>query len=62
MRREMFHTQEKRVERLTQPIRCTRPDAWLGYGYYFWGDLYDAIIWGRQSRYCVLRRGLSVLS
>jgi hypothetical protein len=50
MRREMFHTQEKRVERLTQPIRCTRPDAWLGYGYYFWGDLYDAIIWGRQSK------------
>lgn len=50
MRREMYHTQEKRQNRLKQPIPCTRKDAWLGYGYYFWGDQYDAVIWGVQSK------------
>lgn len=46
----MYHTQEKRQNRLVQPIRCTRSDAWLGYGYYFWSDLNDAVIWGLQSK------------
>lgn len=50
MRREVYHTQEKWQNRLVQPIRCTRRDAWLGFGYYFWGDLYDAVIWGLQSK------------
>lgn len=50
MRREMYHTQEKWQKRLVEPILCTRRDAWLGYGYYFWGDLNDAVNWGVQSK------------
>ena len=38
MKREMCHTQEKRDCRLYKPVRCTRKDAWLGHGYYFWDD------------------------
>lgn len=50
MRRVMFHTQEKRDNRLYQPILCTRRDAWLGHGYYFWGDEYDADVWGITTK------------
>ena len=50
MTREMYHTQEKRQNRLKMPILCTRRDAWLGNGYYFWDDQYDAVIWGQQSK------------
>lgn len=50
MKREMYQTQEKRQDRLVKPVLCTRSDAWLGYGYYFWGDLYDADNWGVQSK------------
>ena len=46
----MYHTQEKRDARLHQPILCTRKNAWLGYGYYFWGEEYDADIWGKTSK------------
>lgn len=29
------------------PFKCTRPDAWLGHGYYFWDTNLDwAIEWG----------------
>lgn len=50
MQREMFHTQEKRNSRLYQPVLCTRKDAWLGHGYYFWDDMYDADVWGSYSK------------
>lgn len=50
MRREMYHTQEKRQNRLYQPILCTRGDAWLGHAYYFWDDIYDADAWGIKSK------------
>jgi len=46
----MFHTQEKWPRRLTQPIKCSNPSAWLGSGYYFWDDEVDAIAWGRNSK------------
>jgi len=46
----MFHTQEKRDMRLTSPIKCSRDDAWLGEGYYFWDDLNDAKQWGNKSK------------
>lgn len=50
MRREMFHTQEKRKSRLYKPVLCTRKDAWLGFGYYFWDDMHDADVWGSYSK------------
>ncbi len=50
MRREMYHTQEKRQNRLFQPVLCTRRDAWLGHAYYFWDDIYDANVWGTKSK------------
>ena len=32
------------------PYKCTRGDAWLGHGYYFWDtDIYWAHDWGRNS-------------
>ena len=37
----MYHTQEKRQNRVFQPVLCTRRDAWLGHAYYFWNDIYD---------------------
>lgn len=50
MVRKMYHTQEKRDRRLTKPIPCDRPDAWLGGGYYFWHDIDDAHMWGKKSK------------
>ena len=50
MRREMYHTQEKRQNRLFQPVLCARRDAWLGHAYYFWDDIYDANVWGTKSK------------
>jgi len=46
----MYHTQEKKGKRLTQPIFCTRDDAWLGDAFYFWDDEIDAIHWGNNSK------------
>lgn len=46
----MYHTQEKRQNRLFQPVLCTRRDAWLGHAYYFWDDIYDANVWGTKSK------------
>lgn len=46
----MYHTQENRGNILTSPIECTRPDAWLGDGFYFWYDEQDAIFWGHESK------------
>ncbi len=48
--RRMYHTQEKRKKRLTHPIKCTRDDAWLGTGYYFWDELEDAVFWGETGK------------
>ena len=32
------------------PFKCTRSDAWLGHGYYFWDTNIDwAINWGNKS-------------
>lgn len=50
MEREVYHTQEKRHQVLTGPCECTRDDAWLGNGYYFWYDLDDAEKWGRECK------------
>lgn len=47
---KLYHTQEKRANRLISPIRCTSNKAWLGYGYYFWLDENDAHEWGNKSK------------
>ena len=51
--REMYHTQERRRKKLTAPIQCKDPSAWLGIGYYFWYSEEDAMRWGndRKSKY-----------
>ena len=49
-KRLMYHTQEKRGTRLTAPEICTKNNAWLGNGYYFWDDLMDAFKWGNDSK------------
>ncbi len=46
----MYHTQEKRQYRLTDPIICTKDNAWLGDAYYFWKEEVDAIHWGNKSK------------
>ncbi len=46
----LFHTQEKRSRILKSPCICTREDAWLGDGYYFWRDITDAEHWGEKSK------------
>lgn len=46
----IFHTQEKRPKEMTFPQPCTRDDAWLGEGSYFWKDESDAIDWGHNSK------------
>ena len=46
----MYHTQEKREQRLTKPIICNNKNAWLGVAYYFWEDEIDAINWGHKSK------------
>lgn len=52
MVRLLFHTQEHRkwANYLIKPIKCTRDDAWLGEGYYFWYDENDAVRWGQSSK------------
>jgi hypothetical protein len=46
----MYHTQENRGTVLTKAISCTRTDAWLGEGSYFWHDRADADTWGKLSK------------
>jgi hypothetical protein len=48
--RQMYHTQEKRKDRITRPILCNNENAWLGSGYYFWDDEIDAIHWGNNFK------------
>ena len=52
LERLMYHTQEKRANRLSSPKLCKLPSAWLGVGYYFWADEIDAIKWGNDSKKC----------
>lgn len=49
-----FHTLEDRKNpdyiKKFAPFACTRSDAWLSYGYYFWErDLLRAHAWGKQA-------------
>ncbi len=48
--RKMYHTQEKRRHKLTEPIMCTDESAWLGNAYYFWDEHIDAIHWGNKKK------------
>jgi len=48
--RDYYHTQEKRAEKLKQPVKSLRSDCWLGYGWYFWEILDFAKAWGIQSK------------
>ena len=48
--RTMYHTQESRQQRLSSAIICKKDDAWLGEGYYFWKDIFDADRWGNTLK------------
>jgi hypothetical protein len=48
--REMYHTQEKRKERLEKPVICIKDNAWLGEAYYFWYSEADANFWGLTAK------------
>lgn len=50
MVKKYFHTQESRIKKLTNPIKCIRDDAWLGEAYYFWKEEFDAENWGNDSK------------
>ena len=45
-----YQTVEKRERRLSSPILCKSKNAWLGKGYYFWAQIEDAHIWGKESQ------------
>lgn len=47
-----YHTQEFRhwSDALTEPIPCTKNNAWLGIGAYFWLDIEFAHLWGVDSK------------
>jgi len=48
--RKMYHTQGYRKPFLTGPLICTRDNAWLGDGYYFWYSEEDALEWGGHAK------------
>lgn len=50
MEEHFYHTQEKRDNKLTAPIICTKDNAWLGDGFYFWVNEDDAVFWGNSSK------------
>lgn len=50
MKKDAYHTQRKEKERIKFPLICERNDAWLGKGYYFWLEEFDAIQWGHNSK------------
>ena len=51
MNREGYHTQENRgSEKLKNPIKCCRDDAWFGEAHYFWENVDDADYWGKVSK------------
>lgn len=46
-----YHTQECRgTDKLSNPINCTRDDAWFGDASYFWESKDDADYWGKVSK------------
>ena len=49
-RRIYYHTQDSRKLTLTEPVPCTRDDAWLGNAIYFWHELIDAEDWGNNAK------------
>ncbi|MBK8851131.1 MAG: hypothetical protein IPN73_13360 [Saprospiraceae bacterium] len=50
MDRNYYHTQESREVKLSEPIICSKSNAWLGNGYYFWYYIDDAHKWGKTSK------------
>lgn len=50
MTRKMFHTQEKRGQKLSEARKCEKDNAWLGSAWYFWYDIDDAVHWGISSK------------
>lgn len=52
-RKELFHTLQQRynVDEVEAhgPYRCSRKDAWLSEGYYFWEHVDLAHVWGQSS-------------
>ncbi|MBC6400606.1 MAG: hypothetical protein GDA42_05710 [Ekhidna sp.] len=51
MNRKGYHTQENRgSEKLENPIKCCRDDAWFGEAHYFWENVDDADYWGKVSK------------
>lgn len=51
MIKNCYHTQENRGgDKLVEPIKCIREDAWFGDAYYFWESRDDADFWGKVSK------------
>jgi len=50
LNRLMYHTQEKRRAKLSNPVLAERNNAWLGVAYYFWQNEMDAMHWGTDSK------------
>lgn len=46
----MYHTQEKRENLFTAPIKCEKENAWIGMAWYFWYDEDDAVHWGNNFK------------
>lgn len=56
MIKNCYHTQENRgSDKLSDPIACTRDDAWFGDAYYYWEELDDADYWGKVSKKATAR-------
>ncbi|MCL4548640.1 MAG: hypothetical protein M1495_08735 [Bacteroidetes bacterium] len=51
MNRICYQTVEKRRIRTDSAIYCSKPNAWLGSGYYFWLNENDTLKWGQESDY-----------
>ncbi|MBC7555099.1 MAG: hypothetical protein H7257_14115 [Taibaiella sp.] len=49
-KRTMYHSQKRKSVRLSEPIICTKDNAWLGVAWYFWYDLDDAVFWGNSAK------------
>jgi len=47
---EVYHTQERRTQKLYSPILAEGLEQWLGDGYYFWQDLDFAHWWGQTKK------------
>jgi len=47
---KFYHTQEKRPEKLNEPVLCSKDNAWLGEAFYFWEEESDANFWGNKFK------------